>query len=53
MSTVIWAVRSRVDGGVFEISTMEGRSVVEDELTRPHGRHQIVGGRNLKLNLLC
>ena len=47
----IWATRSIADGGVFEISAMEEKSIVEDELPRPHNGRQIVDGRNLQLNL--
>ena len=28
---------------VYELSVMEERSVIDDELPRPHGRRQIVG----------
>ena len=38
-------------GEAYELSDMEGRLVVEDELSRAHDGCQIVEGRILQLNL--
>ena len=43
VSAAIWVARSGADGGVSELSAMDGRLVVKDELPRPYDGRQILG----------